>query len=230
MDADGIEPCLLYLTVEGTTGAALDTMLTAALTQNVVTTVLFKPGPTGALTASDLKPLVNNLKAHDVIALVADDAELAKAVEADGVHLSWHETIVETYQTARTVLGHNAVIGADAGRSRHIAMELGEAGADYIAFGIPAHVKDRATAEQRQLELIAWWGEIFEPACVAFDTHAPDAIGQLVEAGADFIALPFPTGQTADDIRQFVQTQDALLEKHSTIRFANLGMDTETTS
>ncbi len=48
-------------------------------------------------------------------------------------------------------------------------MTAGEDGADYVGFGIPAFVKDRETAIERQIELIAWWSEIFEVPCVAFD-------------------------------------------------------------
>ena len=55
------------------------------------------------------------------------------------------------------------------GASRHDAMELGEAGADYVAFGIPPDVEDRAVAVERRLDLIAWWSEVFELPCVAFD-------------------------------------------------------------
>ena len=75
------------------------------------------------------------------------------------------------------------MIGADAGRSRDDAMALGEAGADYIAFGIPAHVEDRTTAEERQCDLINWWSEIFEIPCVAFDVATAGQASALASNG-----------------------------------------------
>ncbi len=72
---------------------------------------------------------------------------------------------------AREILGGRFIVGADAGRSRDDAMTLGEAGADYVGFGIPAHVEDRETARERRLDLVAWWSEIFEVPCVAFDVE-----------------------------------------------------------
>ena len=69
------------------------------------------------------------------------------------------------------------------------AMTLAEDGADYIAFGIPPHVEDRAAAAARRLELVAWWGEIFEMPCVAFDVDNIEEAIALAGAGADFVAV-----------------------------------------
>ena len=68
-------------------------------------------------------------------------------------------------------------------------MTLAEDGADYIAFGIPPHVEDRAAAAARRLELVAWWGEIFEMPCVAFDVDTARRQSRSRGAGADFVAV-----------------------------------------
>jgi thiamine-phosphate pyrophosphorylase len=90
---------------------------------------------------------------------------------------------------AREILGTRYIVGVDVGRSRHDAMSLAEDGADYIGFGIPAHVEDRQTAAERRLELIGWWSEIFEVPCVAFDVDSAEAATALAAAGADFVAI-----------------------------------------
>ncbi len=126
------------------------------------------------------------------IAALVTDAALARIVKADGVHLPASKSIVEVYREARETLSGRLIAGADAGRSRHDAMTLGEAGADYVAFGIPAHVEDRETAAGRRRDLVAWWSEIFEIPCVAFDVATPEDAEDLVQAGADFIAVHLP--------------------------------------
>jgi thiamine-phosphate pyrophosphorylase len=83
------------------------------------------------------------------------------------------------------------------------AMMLGEAGADYVGFGIPAHVEDRETARARQLDLVAWWGEIFEPPCVAFDVETIGDAAHLAAAGADFVALKPPSTSTSTELARW---------------------------
>ncbi len=224
MTSDIDPTCLLYLIIETADGPSTETALTAALGAGPVTSVLIAPSPNGTLTEQIVRPLISVCQDDDVVVLIADDASLAKKTGADGIHVSWHKDVVAAYQAARVTLGSEAVIGGDAGRSRHTAMELGEADADYVAFGIPAHVKDRETAQARQHELIAWWAEVFEPACVAFHTNTSDlaTIGKLVEDGADFVAVTIKPGQPADDVRTFIEDVLQTLERHSDIRNAAL--------
>jgi thiamine-phosphate pyrophosphorylase len=83
-------------------------------------------------------------------------------------------------------------------------MTLGEEGADYIAFGIPAHVEDRDTARARRRELIAWWSEIFEIPCVAFDVETPEDAHDLAASGADFIAVRVPAGLLPETLEAYL--------------------------
>lgn len=143
----------------------------------------------GALTAAAARPLVELAQRKDIAALIEGDAQLARTLRADGVHLPWSKDIEARYGEAREVLGTRFIVGVDVGRSRHDAMTIAERGADYIGFGIPAHVEDRAGAAERRLELVAWWSEIFEVPCVAFDVETVDDAAVLAGAGADFIAM-----------------------------------------
>jgi thiamine-phosphate pyrophosphorylase len=152
-------------------------------------TLLIAAREGSALTAAEARPLVELAQKMDIAALIEGDAQLARTLRADGVHLPWSKDIAARYAEAREILGTRYIVGVDVGRSRHDAMSLAEDGADYIGFGIPAHVEDRQTALERRLELIFWWSEIFEVPCVAFDVdNADDAIA-LAAAGADFIAM-----------------------------------------
>ncbi len=152
-------------------------------------TLLIAAREGGALTAADARPLVELAQKKDIAALIEGDAQLARTLRADGVHLPWSKDIAARYAEAREILGTRYIVGVDVGRSRHDAMGLAEDGADYIAFGIPPHVEDRASAAERRLELIFWWSEIFEVPCVAFDVDSVEDATALAAAGADFVAM-----------------------------------------
>jgi thiamine-phosphate pyrophosphorylase len=154
--------------------------------------LLVAPAAETPLDARSARPLIELAQARGIAALVTADAALARTLRADGVHLPWDRDIMARYGEARDILGGRFIVGADAGRSRHDAMRLGEAGADYVGFGIPAHVEDRESARARRLELVGWWSEIFEVPCVAFDVETAEEAARLAAAGADFVALRAP--------------------------------------
>lgn len=194
-----VQTRLYVVAAAGTDPQALAAVLAAA----DVAALLIAPGADGGLTAASARPLVELAQPRGIAALIQNDAGLARALRADGVHLTWSRDIVARYGEARDVLGTRYIVGADAGRYRHDAMTLGEAGADYIGFGIPPHVEDRVSAAERRLELIAWWSEIFELPCVAFDVDTVEDAGALAAAGADFVAV---RANAADELLRFAKS------------------------
>ena len=160
----------------------------------------------GALTPAAARPLVELAQKKDVAALIDGDAQLARTLRADGVHLPWSKDVAARYAEAREILGTRYIVGVDVGRSRHDAMSLAEDGADYIAFGIPPHVEDRASAAERRLELVGWWSEIFEVPCVAFDVEDAEDAAALAAAGADFIAMRPKVVLSADNYGKLAST------------------------
>ena len=197
-----VEPdCRIYLVVEA--GPAAIAGLTAAADVADIACCLIVPAAV-PLTAAAARPIVEAAQRAGVAALIANDAGLARAVRADGVHLAASRNPVIAYAAARQSLGREAIVGADVGISRHDAMSLAEAGADYVAFGAPAHLQDRTRAHARRDDLVAWWGEIFEVACVALDVEIPAEAERLARAGADFVAVTLPPGQSAAATRDLV--------------------------
>tara|TARA_B100000678_G_scaffold70822_1_gene58205 strand:- start:1339 stop:2001 length:663 start_codon:yes stop_codon:yes gene_type:complete len=131
-------------------------------------------------------PLQDICAAHEVAFIVNDDIALAKRLKADGVHLGQQDgTVAE----ARDALGMQAQVGISCHASRHLAMEAGEAGADYVAFGafFPSTTKD--SEHRAEPEILRWWSQIFELPSVAIGGITPDNCAALIEAGADFLAV-----------------------------------------
>lgn len=208
-----VQSRLYVVTVAGTDPQHVAALLDAA----GAATMLITAGADGLPAAAAARPLVELAQGKDVAALIEGDAQLARTLRADGVHLPWSNDVVAPFSEAREILGTRYIVGVDVGRSRHDAMTLAEEGADYIAFGIPPHVEDRATATARRLELIAWWGEIFEVPCVAFDVDSGADAVALAAAGADFIAMrrdveltPGDAKALARDLAEAAQQREAL--------------------
>ncbi len=70
--------------------------------------------------------------ARDVAFVVNDRPDLAMELGADGVHVGQNDM---SYAEARKIVGVDRIVGVTCHASRHLAMEAGEAGADYVAFG-----------------------------------------------------------------------------------------------
>ncbi len=130
-----------------------------------------------------LKPI---LAAYDVAFILNDRADLAKELGADGVHLGQTDGSVAD---ARSLLGHDAQIGVTCHDSRHFAMEAGEAGADYVAFGAFYPTTTKVTTHRPDPSILSWWTTISEIPCVAIGGITAENAPPLVATGADFLAV-----------------------------------------
>jgi len=146
------------------------------------------------------EPLQRICADREVAFIVNDSISLAKRLGADGVHLGQDDGSVAD---ARSRLGKAAQIGVTCHASRHLAMEAGEAGADYVAFGafFPSATKD--TKHVAEPELLQWWATLFELPCVAIGGITPANCAPLVAAGADFLAVSHAVwgGDEAEGVR-----------------------------
>jgi thiamine-phosphate pyrophosphorylase len=102
---------------------------------------------------------------------------------ADGIHVDKPRDL----RDLRDRLRDGRILGAGGLETKHLAMEAGEAGIDYLMFGglYPDGVApDPETVRARA----AWWAEIFETPCIAV-AATTDAIAPLGETGAEFVGL-----------------------------------------
>lgn len=132
------------------------------------------------------EPLQAICAERDVAFIVNDSIPLAKRLKADGVHLGQKDG---DPRQARAELGREAQIGVTCHDSKHLAMEAGEAGADYVAFGAFFPSTTKETEYHPEPDLLSWWSQLFEIPCVAIGGITPANCGALVAAGADFLAV-----------------------------------------
>jgi thiamine-phosphate pyrophosphorylase len=179
--------CQLYLISPLDVGGGFADRLAAALDAGPVAAFQFRVKGVDQHEAARLaEPLRRLCAAREVAFIVNDSAALAKRIGADGVHLGQDDG---DPREARALLGPAAQIGVTAHDSRHLAMEAGEAGADYVAFGafFPSITKE--ARHRPDPSILSWWSTLFEIPGVAIGGITPDNGRALVEAGADFLAV-----------------------------------------
>ena len=117
--------------------------------------------------------------------IVNDDATLAAAVGADGVHLGEHDGAIAT---ARALLGNDAIIGVSCYDDAGLAKNAAAQGADYVAFGAFFPSPTKPAARRASLELLHRARALDVPR-VAIGGITPDNAPLLVAAGADMVAV-----------------------------------------
>jgi thiamine-phosphate pyrophosphorylase len=179
-------PCQLYVISPLDVGGAFPDALKAALDAGPVAAFQFRVKGIDQHEAARLAaPLQEICAAREVAFIVNDDMGLAKRLGADGVHLGQGDGDPEV---ARRLLGASAQIGITCHDSRHLAMEAGEAGADYVAFGAFFPTSTKEVRHHPDPSILSWWITLFEIPCVAIGGITPDNGRVLVQAGADFLA------------------------------------------
>lgn len=130
-----------------------------------------------------LMPLAHS---YDVAFLINDRPDLAAELDADGAHIGQTDL---AYDETRKLLGPDKIVGVTCHASRHLAMEAGEAGADYVAFGAFYKTDTKSPISMAEPDILTWWSELFELPCVAVGGITVNNAAPLVRAGADFLAV-----------------------------------------
>lgn len=133
--------------------------------------------------------LVPVCRERDVPLIMNDRPDLAFETGCDGVHIGQRDA---PYAEARRIVGEKkdgGIVGVTCHASRHLGMEAGEQGADYVAFGafFPTATKDAETTAG--IDILEWWSELMVIPAVAIGGITPENCPPLVRAGADFVAV-----------------------------------------
>ena len=157
-------------------------------------------------TCDSLRPIV---QAAGAAFILNDRPDLAAELGCDGVHVGQEDA---SYAEARAAMGKNAIVGVTCHDSRHLAMEAGEAGADYVAFGafFPTRTKEPKTAAD--IELLDWWAQNMVVPCVAIGGITVKNAAPLIAAGADFLAVAAGVWEHEEGPRAAVTAFNALFQ------------------
>jgi thiamine-phosphate pyrophosphorylase len=180
-------PCQLYLISPPKIGNDFAQTLDAALGGGRVAAFQLRlKDASDEEVLSAAERLIPICAAHETAFILNDRMHLAEACKADGVHLGQGDG---DPREARRLLGPAAQIGVTCHASRHLAMEAGEAGADYVAFGAFFPTQTKETFHRPDPAILGWWSRVFEIPCVAIGGITPENGKALVGAGADFLAV-----------------------------------------
>lgn len=201
-------PCQLYVVSPLDVSGGFPDRLARALDAGPVAAFQFRVKDVDQHSAARLaEPLQRICADREVAFIVNDSVSLAKRLGADGVHLGQEDGDA---REARVVLGPEVQIGVTCHDSRHLAMEAGEAGADYVAFGAFHPTGTKTVQHRAEPVILSWWSALFELPSVAIGGITPDNAAPLVAAGADFIAASHAIwgGDEAAAIKAFAAVLD----------------------
>ena len=138
---------------------------------------------TWQLAIDALRPICQS---RGVAFLLNDRADLVRSTGCDGVHVGQDDMPAKQ---ARRLIGPDLTLGVTCKGSRDLAMQAGEDGADYVAFGAfyPSSTKD--VANLLDPEILQWWSGMMELPSCAIGGITPENCAPLVRAGTDFLAV-----------------------------------------
>jgi thiamine-phosphate pyrophosphorylase len=181
-----VTDCRLYLITPPVLPENFADQLAAALDAGDVAAVQLRlkdvPDDEIARTVERLRPVVQS---RNVAFLLNDRPDLAVKLGCDGAHVGQTDMPVKQ---ARKILGE-LTLGVTCHNSRHMAMEAGEGGADYVAFGAFFPTATKEPPEMAEIETLRLWAEVMEIPCVAIGGITAANCAPLVKAGAEFLAV-----------------------------------------
>lgn len=142
--------------------------------------------PMSAAIRQQARALHELCRDFDALFIINDDVELAREVGAHGVHLGKDD---HKLQSARQYLGEPAIIGISCYNQLSLALQAQQQGADYVAFGRFFPSKSKPDAVQAEISLLAEARSQLQLPIVAIGGITVDNGAQLIQHGADALAV-----------------------------------------
>lgn len=119
------------------------------------------------------------------ILIINDHVDIARDSDSDGVHIGQDDLPIED---ARKIIGPDKIIGVST-HSLDEAVNAQSLGADYIGLGPIFHTETKKTAPPLGVEIIRKVKENVNIPVVAIGGISLDNIDEVMEAGADAVAV-----------------------------------------
>ena len=150
--------------------------------------------------------LVPVCHSFDLPLIINDRPEIALDSGADGVHIGQDDI---SYDRCYQMLGDDAIIGVTCHASRDLAIEAGDKGADYVAFGAFFPSKSKEVKHHADADLLEFWSNMTVVPCVAIGGITAENCAPLVENGANYLAVIGSVWDHKDDpeagVRAFIE-------------------------
>lgn len=121
--------------------------------------------------------------------IINDDVWLAVEIGADGAHIGRDDAPGGSLIAARDALGPQRILGVSCYNELSRAEEAAKAGADYLAFGSMFTSRTKPAAVRAPLELLGKAKQQFGLPIAAIGGITLDNAPQLIDAGADMLAV-----------------------------------------
>lgn len=125
-------------------------------------------------------------KNYGALFIINDRVELAKKVEADGVHLGEEDCSIEE---ARRILGSNKIIGISCYGDLERAKLMEENSANYVAFGSFFVSPTKPTSKVIDKKILIEAKKVLKIPICAIGGITAERAKELVRLGADLIAV-----------------------------------------
>ena len=122
---------------------------------------------------------------HGAILIINDYADIALAVNADGLHIGQEDMPLKE---ARKILGEHKIIGVST-HSLKQALDAQRAGADYIGFGPVFHTATKNAGTPKDINSLAEIKRHIKIPVVAIGGITVENVPDVLDAGADAVAV-----------------------------------------
>lgn len=150
--------------------------------------------------AALLRKLTAEFKASFI---VNDHADIALAVNADGVHLGQEDLPLKE---ARKILGKTKIIGIST-HSIEQAIEAEAGGADYVGFGPVFHTKTKDAGKPKGIQMLKEVKKHVKIPVIAIGGITSGNLQSVLDSGADAVAVASAIlrGNISDNISGFLK-------------------------
>ncbi|MCF8151965.1 MAG: thiamine phosphate synthase [Burkholderiaceae bacterium] len=144
---------------------------------------------TSALRRAQAAEMLRICRAAGAKLIINDDVWLAVEIGADGAHIGRDDAPGGSLDAARDALGPKRILGVSCYNEIALGEQAAAAGADYLAFGSVFPSRTKPGAVRAPLELLGEARRRFGLPVAAIGGITLDNAQQVIDAGADMIAV-----------------------------------------